>query len=72
MTDVTSKSNRGKLQVKPRKNGKYRLVITHVHEDQLELIKLALESAGMPSLYFPVSKPDAKGDQIVVPKPISS
>ena len=45
MTDVTSKASRGKLQVKPRKNGKYRLVITHVHEDQLELIKLAVESA---------------------------
>ena len=45
MTDITSKASRGKVQIKPRKNGRYRLVITHVHEDQLELIKLALESA---------------------------
>ena len=45
MTDVTSKASRGKIQIRPRKNGRYRLVITHVHEDQLELIKLALESA---------------------------
>ena len=28
-------------------------------------------SVGMPLLYFPVSNPDASGDQMVVPKPIS-
>lgn len=45
MTDVTSRTNRGKVQIKPRKNGKYRLGFSYIHEDQLELIKLALESA---------------------------
>lgn len=45
MTDITSNASRGKVQIKPRKNGKYRLVISYIHEDQLELIKLALESA---------------------------
>ena len=45
MTDITSKASRGKVQIKPRKNGRYRLVLSYIHEDQLELIKLALETA---------------------------
>ena len=45
MTDVTSKANQGKARVDVRKNGKFRLRFNCVHEDQLELILLALEKA---------------------------
>lgn len=45
MTDVTNKASRGKVQIRPRKNGRYRLGLSYVHEDQLELITLALELA---------------------------
>ena len=45
MNDITSRYNRGKVQIRPRKNDRHRLVFGYVHEDQLELITLALEFA---------------------------
>jgi len=45
MSDITKKANQGKVRVDVRKNGKFRLRINCVHEDQLELIMDALEKA---------------------------
>ena len=45
MTDVTGRDKQGRARVDVRKNGKYRLRINCVHEDQLELILMALEKA---------------------------
>lgn len=45
MSDVTSIANRGKVNVQLKKNGKYRLRLNSLHDDQLELILPALAHA---------------------------
>ena len=47
--DKTSELSRGKAQIDARTTGRFRLKIPCVHEDQLELIMMALERARMES-----------------------
>lgn len=45
MNDLTSKAARGRVQIDSRKNRKFRLRVSYVHEDQLEVILAALKKA---------------------------
>ena len=45
MSDVTEKVNQGRARIDVRKNGKYRVRFNCVHDDQLELILAALDTA---------------------------